>query len=41
MADFEGDKGQFQEASAIELNMLRRLNQELMSTLQSAETEQH
>jgi chemotaxis protein MotB len=35
------EKGQFQEASAIELNMLRRLNQELMTTLQPAETEQN
>ena len=36
----KSEKGQFQEASAIELNMLRRLNQELMTTLQPAETEQ-
>jgi chemotaxis protein MotB len=37
----KSEKGQFQEASAVELNMLRRLNQELMSTLQPSETEQN
>src|SRR5579871_5562107 len=40
MQAIKSSSGNFDSASAVELNMLRRLNQDLLKTLQNAENEE-